>query len=167
MSCVHKWADQCIDWCFDSPDGKRYADQKYLDQWPSNYPNLSILNHPGANLAYWNVKNTKLSAQNGIVMADEKPLCFYHFSGLRRIVKNVYDTGLDDRKIKINNVLFSNIFLPYCQILSKKDSYTTKMQKISDMRYRVQAKKISKLKMLKRVLQKKYIFIKPQFNFFA
>ena len=159
MSCVHKWADQCIDWCFDSPDGKRYADQKYLDQWPSNYPNLSILNHPGANLAYWNVKNTKLSAQNGIVMADEKPLCFYHFSGLKRIGKNVYDTGLAERKIKIDNVLFKHIFLPYCKILNQKDASVNKTQSKNGVRYKTKNKAISKQAIIRRILQKKYIFV--------
>ena len=165
MSCVHKWADQCIDWCFDIPDGKRYADQKYLDQWPKQYPNLSILNHSGVNLAYWNVKNTKLSVQNGIVMADKKPLCFYHFSGLKRIEKNVYDTGLAERKIKIDNVLFKNIFLPYCKILNKKKSYMTKIQNLSNIRYKSRNKQMSKVLILKRVLQRKYIFIWPQLNF--
>ena len=55
--CVSDWAIQCIEWCYQKLEYGKYADQKYLDQWPKKYPNLKILKHKGANLAIWNVKN--------------------------------------------------------------------------------------------------------------
>lgn len=159
MSCVHKWADQCIEWCFDKPDGNRYADQKYLDEWISRYPNLLILNHPGANLAYWNVEDTKLSVQNGIVMVDQEPLLFYHFSGLKKIWDYVYDSSLIERGVKDNNILRQHIYMPYCRMIYKNEKSLEKRKSLTSIRYKECYSKISKIKLFRRIISRKYLFV--------
>lgn len=32
------WQDQCLEWCHGTPEAGRFGDQKYLDEWPSLYP---------------------------------------------------------------------------------------------------------------------------------
>lgn len=159
MNCVSKWADQCVEWCFDKPDGNRYADQKYLDQWPSRYPKLLILNHPGSNLAYWNVQEIKLSLQNKIVMADQRPLIFYHFSGLKKISKNLYDPSLISRGISVNKILNQHIYKKYCKRLSLFEKTLDKNNALCSIRFKNNKPKMSKIKKFRRVLQGKYIFL--------
>src|SRR5581483_9240635 len=62
------------------------GDQKYLDEWPSLYPGLVILKHPGGGVAPWNVEAHTVSEQNGQVVIDGRPLIFYHFHALRVVL---------------------------------------------------------------------------------
>ena len=53
--CVARWQQQCIQWCADHVETGRFADQKYLDSWPQQVVSLSIIDHPGVDVAPWNV----------------------------------------------------------------------------------------------------------------
>jgi len=44
------WADACIDWCHDFPDSGRYADQGYLDNFPSIQGNFNFFHFHGLKL---------------------------------------------------------------------------------------------------------------------
>lgn len=79
------WRERCIEWCHDYVDGDRFADQGYLDTFPKLSPRVKIIEHPGANLAPWNVGNYTINVDRGQVMIDGKwPLIFFHFQGLRK-----------------------------------------------------------------------------------
>lgn len=97
LACLHRWRDQCQAWCFDRIEGDRYADQKYLDEWPQRYgENLAILQHPGAGLAPWNWESSALVLRAGKVTAREQPLIFYHFHGVKVLGAHLLSNGLAD-----------------------------------------------------------------------
>jgi hypothetical protein len=53
--CLDDWRRRCLTWCHDRVEEGRYADQKYLDDWPEQLgPALLVLRDPGVNLAPWN-----------------------------------------------------------------------------------------------------------------
>jgi len=83
LSCLQWWRTHCIEWCFDYVEKEKFADQKYLNQWPALFENIHILKHIGANVAPWNIGNYKVSIQNRSIMVDNTPLVFFHFSGVR------------------------------------------------------------------------------------
>src|SRR6185437_11052716 len=60
LACLAWWRDRCIEWCYDFVEADRYADQKYLNQFPLLFGNLKIIEHKGANLAAWNLRNYRL-----------------------------------------------------------------------------------------------------------
>jgi len=85
LAILRWWRERCIEWCFDYVDGDRFADQGYLDQFPVRFADVAIVDHPGANLAPWNVGAHAIGRQGDRVLIDGRaPLIFFHFQGLRR-----------------------------------------------------------------------------------
>lgn len=85
LACLARWQRQCLEWCYDVLEKLRFADQKYLDEWPARYQeHIAVIGHPGANLAPWNVMNYELSRRDHQVWLNRKnPLIFYHFHKLK------------------------------------------------------------------------------------
>jgi hypothetical protein len=89
--CLQWWRERCLDWCYDRPEEGRFADQKYLDDWPTRFARVVVLQHKGANLAPWNWMNYKIQIQNGGAKIDDDALIFYHFHGVKILGKRLYD----------------------------------------------------------------------------
>lgn len=80
LSCLARWREQCIDWCYYRLEENRMGDQKYLDSWPTDFQSVHILQHPGGGVAPWNYSQYEFGLdENGIIRIDGKPLIFYHF----------------------------------------------------------------------------------------
>lgn len=117
LTCLNWWRERCLEWCFDRVEAGKYADQGYLNDWPERFTNVAVLKHPGANLAPWNVARYKLEYQNKHIRVDDAPLIFYHFQGVRRLFKNVYETKLLSYGLKLSPILRQAIYQPYVQSL--------------------------------------------------
>lgn len=88
-ACLDWWATSCLDWCFDTPDAGRYADQGYLDWFPERFRGVVVLDGTGLNLAPWNTGRHSLSVQatNGsgrVIVDGTDALVFFHFHGIKR-----------------------------------------------------------------------------------
>ncbi len=95
LECLNWWRERCIEWCYDKWEDNRFADQKYLDQWPGKFKQLVILQNPTAGLAPWNWSNYKLELMPDKTMTvDGIPLIFYHFQGFKRINSFILNHGL-------------------------------------------------------------------------
>jgi hypothetical protein len=120
LSCLQWWRERCIEWCYDRIEDNRFADQKYLDDWPNRFQNVIVMQHKGANLAPWNVGNYKLSAHNGTVLVDEEPLIFFHFHAFKQLAGWIYDTQLATYDVTPSKVVIRNIYAPYVrEVLSQ------------------------------------------------
>lgn len=120
LSCLRWWREQCIEWCYDRIEDNRFADQKYLDDWPTRFQNVIVLQHKGANLAPWNVGNYKLSVRDRTIFVDDQPLIFFHFHGFKQLAGWIYDTQLAKYKVVPSKIVIRNIFAPYLrQLLSQ------------------------------------------------
>lgn len=97
MACLRRWQAQCLEWCYDRVEDDRYADQKYLDEWPALYGGqLAVLQHPGAGVAPWNWAASQLRLESDNVTAAGQPLIFYHFHGVKLFGAHVVSNGLAD-----------------------------------------------------------------------
>jgi hypothetical protein len=118
LSCLQHWNDQCLEWCYDRLEGERFADQKYLDAWPDLYQGVRVIEHPGANLAPWNVGRHRIQESDGRVLVDDQPLIFYHYHGLKRVGSlPVYDTSLGYNRAVLTRTLREKVYRPYLQAL--------------------------------------------------
>ena len=97
LRCLERWRDQCAEWCHDRFDAGRYADQGYLDEWPSLYADcLAVVAHPGAGLAPWNWATFPLQWNHGRIEVGGQGLIFYHFHGLKIFSPHFISNGLMD-----------------------------------------------------------------------
>ena len=94
---LSKWQNQCIGWCYSWAEPDRFGDQKYLDNWPDEFPSVHVLEHIGA-LAPWNLSRFSVvvnSLDESRFNVYEKstgisaPLIFYHFHDLKFYSNNL------------------------------------------------------------------------------
>lgn len=81
------WRDRLLNFCYDDIPNGLFTDQRWVDLAPAFFDDLHILRDPGYNVASWNLSNRQMSLNKDgqIVINNDYPLRFYHFTG--------YDSG--------------------------------------------------------------------------
>jgi hypothetical protein len=172
LACLRWWRERCLEWCYDRYEDGRFADQKYLDDWPSRFQRVAVLGHKGANLAPWNLANYTIRANGDRVLVDEDPLIFFHFHRLRQIEGWVYDPRLVDYKTKASTVVRRSIYAPYIRMLAETAEHLPPSLREAALRSstrdsagesRSRGKAVIKLKrrlrMLQGILKHDYLFV--------
>ena len=113
LECLEWWRARCLEWCYLEQAPGRYADQKYLDDWPERFPGVAVINLYGANLAMWNLARHELTLEDGHVMVDSQPLIFFHFHGLRRPRSWLFNLSTAYYRVTSSHTLLWGIFVPY------------------------------------------------------
>jgi hypothetical protein len=111
------WRERCIEWCYRRVEPGRYADQKYLDDWPTRFNGVTVLQHKGANVAPWNVESYSVRSVNSTLLVDEQRLIFFHYSGLRQLLGPLYDLGLNAYGVRPSREVLKQIYSPYLREL--------------------------------------------------
>jgi hypothetical protein len=77
------WENRCLTEGFVERRNGLFVDQKWINLVPCYYDHVTILKHPGCNVAYWNLHERRITkdGQRWIVNGSA-PLVFYHFSGV-------------------------------------------------------------------------------------
>jgi hypothetical protein len=117
LACLRWWHDRCIEWCYFRLEDTRFADQKYLDQWPALFEGVHILRHKGGGVAPWNVSGYDIQEEGGNVMIDEDPLVFFHFHKVRLRLDGGYDWQAPGYIVSTSTRKL--IYEPYLQALDK------------------------------------------------
>lgn len=118
--CLEWWRERCLEWCYDRIEDGRFADQKYLDEWPRRFGSVKVLEHKGVNLAPWNIANYTLTKGEGFLSVDGDRLIVYHFHALNKIARWVFDPGLDRYGAKASRLIRRSIYGPYLKVLNAK-----------------------------------------------
>lgn len=119
MACLHWWAQRCKEWCYDLATEGRFADQKYLDQFPQQFTGVHIIQHPGANLAPWNVKNHTITARQNQIFVDGQLLVFFHFHGFLFHKKWIIELPFKLYQTSLTRILRKMIITPYLRSLER------------------------------------------------
>jgi hypothetical protein len=117
LACLRWWRDRCIEWCYDRCEDGRFADQKYLDHWPSLFQGVVVLDHKGANLGPWNLANYTIHEDEDRLRVDEQPLIFFHFHGLKQMNALLYDTNLSNYGVRPSACIRRSIYGLYIRTL--------------------------------------------------
>ena len=88
---LNDWCMDCANECTDYFDGKRFGDQKYLDNWVEKYDKVYIYTEIGAGVAPWNIyrfrrAKNKLEDENkylfDLISKKNWELFFIHYHSL-------------------------------------------------------------------------------------
>jgi SAM-dependent methyltransferase len=82
LAALRWWRERCLEWCYDRVEDGKMGDQAYLNDWPTRFRGVHVLDHPGGGLAPWNVSAHRLERRNGSVAVDDRQLVFFHYHGL-------------------------------------------------------------------------------------
>jgi len=118
IACLVNWREKCLEWCYDYVAQEKYADQKYLDTWPLEYPGTEVISDNAVNLALWSADSRDLSFINSRACIHRKPIIHYHFSGLTQITDRIFDPRWELYKVKPCRTLIY-IYKKYLKHLKK------------------------------------------------
>jgi len=83
-ACLDDWRAKCLAWCHDRLEDGKYADQKYLDDWPGRLGGaLLVLGDPGVNAAPWNWAGLRWTREGAALSVAGRPLVLFHFARFR------------------------------------------------------------------------------------
>ncbi len=116
------WRARCIEWCRMEVQADRFADQKYLDMVPDLFSDVTILEHPGANLAPWNLEGITVNRSAEGILAEGSPVYFFHFHGMRKVIGRLYDSGLRGYGVPLSPQLRANLYFPYLASLADAEA---------------------------------------------
>ena len=112
-ACLAWWSERCLEWCYDRIEDGRFADQKYLDDWPTRFPGVRVIANLGANVAPWNVATQPIARRGGVLVAGETPLLFFHFAAFKRLTPWLFEPSLANYGVRITPALRAEVYLPY------------------------------------------------------
>lgn len=122
-ACLAWWGERCLEWCYDRVEPGRFADQKYLDQWPALFPGVHAIEHRGANVAPWNVDAHPIARRGDALFAGDSPLLFYHFAAFKRLTPWLFEPALGSYGARMTTALREDVYLPYIAELRAIESW--------------------------------------------
>ena len=101
-ACADRWRTQVLDLCVKDPEKGLCGDQGYLNEWPSLYSGLRIMENIGGGTAPWNVNAYEVGGSPEMPTVNGQPIVFFHFHqlriadrGSRRFAGAIYAIGYD------------------------------------------------------------------------
>jgi hypothetical protein len=117
MAALSYWRESCIDWCYARAEDGKFGDQKYLDDWPTRFKNVHILQHLGGGLAPWNMQQYDFRKEGEKIVGKEKSTgkefmaVFFHFHGLKVYKDDI--VSLTGEAYEMNPSVLELFYLPY------------------------------------------------------
>lgn len=117
------WRNQCLERCSIDGDGVYWGDQKYQDNWCSDYPFCIETEQAGAGVAPWNISQYSwLDRNNTNIMIGYEgknyPLIFYHFENIQYVKSRSVRTGIAFQK-DAERKLVKKLYVNYLQEIEK------------------------------------------------
>lgn len=77
------WEESCLDWCYQRFEDGKYADQKYIDQFPVMFNNVHIIKNLGVGIAPWNIHRYKFEGTSIHSDSHIYDAVFIHMHGFK------------------------------------------------------------------------------------
>jgi hypothetical protein len=121
LSALSWWRERCLEWCYDRAEDGRFADQKYLDQWPALFPETRVMCKPAGALAPWNWMNYEISWDRDQIVVNGERLVTYHFQSVSLHHGRVYTTILSSY-CRMPGGLRRRLYRPYIRELAQTET---------------------------------------------
>ena len=110
---LHWWCDRVVENCENCIEDGIFYDQQYLDQVPRLFDRVMESKHHGINAAPWNLGSFKVEERDGKVYIDGRPLIFFHFHSLKKLLPCVYDPSLSVFGVRPNRTIKKLVYGSY------------------------------------------------------
>ena len=117
------WEQRCLAYGFNEVSGGIFVDQKWMDLVPCYFSGVHILKHVGCNVAYWNLHERSVSGSRNNYSVDGKPLCFFHFSGIKANQPDILSKHQTRHNLVAGTPL-AELVSDYCNTLNENDHDT-------------------------------------------
>lgn len=137
LKALNWWRNVCIDWCYNRIESNRFGDQKYLDDWPTRFDSVHVLEHLGGGVAPWNIQQYQFCNQNnqGYKMKNNQgktfDLVFFHFHGVKFYSNNKIDFGC----YYLGKDVKRKIYMPYVKKILYIDNQILREKWVSQTMY--------------------------------
>lgn len=108
------WRDRCLESCSEKPIDGKFGDQKYLDDWPTRFQGIHVVQTLAAGVAPWNVSRFSITEGPKI---DGQEIIFYHFHKLKLLSATKFD--LCDASYRLDRNTRNYIYSPYLASLKQ------------------------------------------------
>jgi hypothetical protein len=120
LECLEWYRKSCLEWCYDTVEETRFADQKYLDVFPEKFSGVHVMRHQGGGVAPWNVRDSFFTRSRNAVIVNGEPLIFYHAHMLKHILGPFYMSGFHDiYGVNLDNPVVKYIITTYVHAYEK------------------------------------------------
>jgi hypothetical protein len=112
LTALHWWRQKCLEWCYAYYEDGKFGDQKYLDDWPTRFEGVCVLEHLGCGVAPWNMQQYEFSLTQGHLVAKTFklgltiPVIFTHFHGLRYRSDDQFELGAYSLKKQVVRLIY-------------------------------------------------------------
>ena len=110
------WRDRCFEDCSAAPMGKKYGDQKYLEDMAALFDRVAVADGAGLNCAPWNVLGLPIEDGVSGVKVAQTPLLLYHFQGLKVVRRWLFDL-YGSASVALPQNIRRLIYMPYIAAL--------------------------------------------------
>lgn len=111
LTCLERWAKQCLDWCYVRAEPGLLGDQKYLDDWPERFDGVVVSQNHGLGVGGWNIFRYKTTWRNRQIFINDLPLIMLHFNFVE-LLGNRFLTGCSRWYLR-------KVYHPYASALRK------------------------------------------------
>ena len=130
LDCLKWYRDSCLEWCYDIVEENRFADQKYLNEFPERFSGVHSMRHSGGGVAPWNIGDSIVKMHDDSIMINNEPLIFYHAQHFGHIAGPFYSSGLLWYQVKhLSKIAKKHIFLEYAKLYKQAVKKVNKLCK--------------------------------------
>lgn len=85
------WRESCFR--YDKRAPHSYPGQTCLDDWPTQFDCVAVIEHRGAGVAPWNIRGYELGTDGPVPQVDGEPVVFYHYHQYGRLKSGGHELG--------------------------------------------------------------------------
>ena len=133
LQALRWWRERCLEWCFARYEQGKMGDQLYLEDWPTRFKGVTVLQHPGGGVGPWNHDQYDIRASDeGRTLIEHASLIFYHFHSLKSVSPDLA-VPVSHPHYRLTIPVLRHCFVPYLDALALAHHCLTKV--ISDARW--------------------------------
>jgi len=133
LQALRWWRERCLEWCFARYEQGKMGDQLYLEDWPTRFKGVTVLEHRGGGVGPWNHDQYDIRASgDGCTLIGDAILIFYHFHSLK-LASTDLAIPVAHPHYRLTIPGLTHCFIPYLEALARAQYRLTQIT--SDARW--------------------------------